>query len=321
VIPTTSVVVPSFARPALLHACLTAVARQKQLPDQVIVSARRGDGKTAEVASERFPFEVKLVTVDDPGHIPPLVAGVAAARGEIIFFSDDDAEPEPGWIETLSARYRDPTVGGVGGLVIQPGFEDGVVTKRVGRISPVGRFDKAQLHRVPAEWEARDVDVLRGTNMSFRRSLLERYPWDMRLNRGAATDYEVTLCAWIRAKGYRVVYDPNASVIHTLGPRPEIGRTATATAIRDYSHNLVYVSATALPPWQRPIAVAAAFLVGSRQSHGLATALADTLAGRPPSLRGQLMPALAGKLEGLRSSAAWARSGPLTSNAPAIHTA
>lgn len=294
---------------------------QTRLPEQVVVAARRGDSETAEVTAATFPFEVTLVTVDDPGHIPPIAAGAGAAYGEIVLFCDDDAEPGPGWVETISQHYPEPSVGGVGGLVLQPGFEEGAVAKRIGRISLVGRFDRAQLHRIPHKWGTRDVHALRGTNMSFRRSLLERYPWDMRLNRGAATDYEVALCAWVRGQGYRLVYDPDASVTHHLGPRPEIGRTATAEVVRDYSHNLVYVSATALPAWQRPIAVVAAFLVGSRQSYGLATALADTLVGRPPSLRRQLAPALAGKLEGLRSSAAWARSGPLAPEAPAIDTA
>jgi GT2 family glycosyltransferase len=294
---------------------------QTQLPEQVVVAARRGDSETARVTAATFPFAVTLVTVDEPGHIPPIAAGAAAARGEVILFCDDDAEPGPGWIETISEHYREPLVAGVGGLVIQPDFEDGAVAKRVGRISLAGRFDNSGLHRRPREWGIRDVDVIPGANMSFRRSLLERYGWDMRLNRGAATDYEVALCAWVRGQGYRLVYDPDASVVHHPGPRPEIGRAATAKVVRDYSHNLVYVSATALPKWQRPIAVAAAFLVGNRHSYGLATALADTLLGRPPSLGRQLAPALAGKLEGLRSSAAWARSGPLAREPPAIDTA
>jgi GT2 family glycosyltransferase len=308
----TSVVVPSFGRPTLLLGCLTALAAQQQLPSEVIVAVRRGDDTTVSVVDgkEDLPFETRLVTIDEPGHIPPLAAGVAVARGEIVLFCDDDAEPWPGWVTAVARHYADLSVGGVGGLVVEPGFEDRLVAKHIGRISRSGRIDRLYQHRIPREWKIREVHALRGTNMSFRRDVIRRYPWDMRLNRGAATDFEISLSAWVRAQGYRILYDPDAAVTHHLGPRPQIGREPNAEAIRDYSHNLVYVSATALPAWQRVIAVIAAFTIGSRQSYGVATAIGDALSGRPPSMRQQLIPALLGKLAGLRSAVDYARSGP-----------
>jgi len=308
--PSTSLVVPSFRRPALLRGCLAAVAAQTVVPTEVLVVARRDDEETAAVASAAAGLDVRLLRVSLPGHIPPLVAGVEAARGEVVLFVDDDCEPWPEWVATIVRHYDDPRVGGVGGRVLQPGFEDEAPAARIGRIPLSGRFDRLSLHRPPVGAEVRDVDVLRGTNMSFRRALLAGYAWDARLNRGAASDYEVALCAWVRRRGYRLVYDARAVVRHHLGPRPEIGRALDARAIRDYSHNLVYVSATALPRWQRPIAVAGAFLVGNRSSYGLATALGDLAGGRRPSWRGQVLPALWGKVEGLRSALAYARSGP-----------
>lgn len=43
--------------------------------------------------------------------------GIAMASGELIAFIDDDAIPEPEWLEQLAAAYEDPLVGAVGGLV------------------------------------------------------------------------------------------------------------------------------------------------------------------------------------------------------------
>ncbi len=318
VAPTTSVVVPSFGRPEFLRGCLAALANQTQLPGEVVVAARRGDDETARTAGGVFSFPVRLVVVDEPGHLPPIVAGVEAATGEIVLLCDDDAEPWPEWVERLARHYDDPTIGGAGGRVVQPGFEEHVPTNRVGRISWSGRFDRLHHHRLPAEGDVRDVHALRGTNMSFRRDLLLRYPWDGRLNRGAATDYEIALCAWVRSQRRRIVFDPGAAVTHHVGPRPEIGRQVDERAIRDYSHNLVYVSATALPRWQRPLAVAGAFLVGSRQSYGVASALADLALGRPPSVHRQLAPAFQGKLEGLRSAFDYARTGPVSPLSPRL---
>ena len=44
--------------------------------------------------------------------------GVEAATGEVVVFLDDDARAAPRWLEEMSKHYRDPTVIGVGGLVV-----------------------------------------------------------------------------------------------------------------------------------------------------------------------------------------------------------
>ena len=46
--------------------------------------------------------------------------GIALAAGEIIAFIDDDAVPEPDWLDDLAAEYDDSIVGAVGGKVDPP---------------------------------------------------------------------------------------------------------------------------------------------------------------------------------------------------------
>jgi GT2 family glycosyltransferase len=307
----TSVVVPSFGRPDLLRACLAALEAQTTPPDEVLVVARVGDDETAGVArAATGTVPVSLLTIDRPGHLPPLALACGEAKGDVVAFLDDDAEPWPAWLAALLRHYVKHRVGGAGGLVHQPATHDRRVATRPGRIGLLGRFDRTGIHLPPAAWGPREVDVLRGTNMSFRRELLAEYPWDARLNDNAATDYEVDLCSWVRRRGYSIVYDPDAIVTHHLGPRPEIGRRRSPEWTRAYSHNLVYVAGKALPPPQRATALVHALFVGTRASYGPLAALADTARGRPPSLRDEVLPALAGKLGGLLSLAAYARSGP-----------
>jgi GT2 family glycosyltransferase len=50
--------------------------------------------------------------------------GIETATGDVLAFLDDDAVAEPGWLEALLARYRDPRVISVGGAVL-PRWEDG----------------------------------------------------------------------------------------------------------------------------------------------------------------------------------------------------
>ncbi|MDR3450111.1 MAG: glycosyltransferase [Alphaproteobacteria bacterium] len=47
--------------------------------------------------------------------------GIAMAKGEIIAFIDDDAVPEPDWLDHLVAAFKDPAVGAVGGFIRNPG--------------------------------------------------------------------------------------------------------------------------------------------------------------------------------------------------------
>ena len=303
-----SIVVPSFSRPQLLRGCLAALATQRITPLEVLVVGREGDADTAaEAASALGP--VRFLTVRVPGHLPPLAHGVAEAHGEVVAFVDDDAEPAEGWLEAILRHYARVEVGGVGGLVLQTLTNDLPPSDRIGIVSRLGRFDSGHHDRLPIDWKPREVDVLRGTNMSFRRSVLLEYRWDARLNGGAATDYEVDLCSFVRRQGLVLVYDPDAAVVHHLGPRRELGRVESAAAIRSYSHNLVYVTGKALPRGRALLGLLHAFLVGNRLAYGLGAAATDTLLGRPPSWNGQLRPALSGKLAGLTSLARYARRG------------
>ena len=41
--------------------------------------------------------------------------GIAMARGDIVVFMDDDAVPEPAWLDQLELGYTSELVAGVGG--------------------------------------------------------------------------------------------------------------------------------------------------------------------------------------------------------------
>lgn len=311
--PTLSVIVPSFGRPAYLERCVAAIAAQRHPVNEVVVVGRKDDAETAAAAvraGAAYDVATSYATVRDAGHLPPLARGVAVATGEVCCFLDDDSEPWRAWSESLVPHYDDPSVGGVGGLVVQPGDITWRASATVCRIPWSGRLDRLHGERVPTEWRARDVDVLPGGNMSYRTALLREYPWDARINRGAATEYEVHLAAWVRRRGFRLVYDPNAIVTHLMAPRPEIGRDRTRKSVADYSHNVVYIAGQALPPHQATLAIAHSFLVGTRASYGIATAIGDVFLGNGRAVRDSLGPSFAGKLAGLRSLVEHRRAGP-----------
>jgi glycosyltransferase involved in cell wall biosynthesis len=75
-----SVVVPTRERPQLLQRCLAALERQSTAVEVVVVEDAAGRGP-AWARNE----------------------GVRRARGEVVCFTDDDCEPEPGWAQALAA--------------------------------------------------------------------------------------------------------------------------------------------------------------------------------------------------------------------------
>lgn len=99
--PAISVVIPTYDRPRRLAACLEALARQEP-PEggfEVIVV---DDGSPTPVASVAGPFrdrlDVDVVRQENAGPAAARNVGAARARGALIAFTDDDCQPDPGWL-------------------------------------------------------------------------------------------------------------------------------------------------------------------------------------------------------------------------------
>ncbi len=221
-----SVVVPTYRRPSDLRRCLTALAAQTHIPDQTLVVLRTSDSESAAVLTE-WDESVTSIRVDEPGVVAALNAGVARVTSTVVAFTDDDAEPHPDWLERLLSHYREcSNVGGVGGRDTQffPGSD-----REVWNLSGVGRvqlFGRVIGNHHLGRGQSRDVDLLKGANMSYLTSALISPPFDPRLRgRGAQVHNEVGVALGLRRAGWRIVYDPCAVVDHRPGERlDEAGR-------------------------------------------------------------------------------------------------
>jgi glycosyltransferase involved in cell wall biosynthesis len=211
-----TVVVPTYRRSDQLLRCLAALERQSLQPAQVLVVVR-GDDDETRAALARYDGAVpEVVQVERPGQTHALNSALRRAIGEVVAFTDDDAQPRPDWLERLAVHYSDPLVGGAGGKVIVPGLTERASrqTIPVGHVSAIGRPHGN--HHL-GDGPARDVQWLKGVNMSYRRELCV---FDESL-RGpgaqVANDSDVALRC--HAAGWRIVYEPAAAVDHFAGPR------------------------------------------------------------------------------------------------------
>lgn len=102
--PRWSVVVPTYARPERLAACLDALARLDPPPgghEVVVVD----DGSPTPLDDVVAPHAglVRLHRQANAGPASARNAGAALARGERLAFTDDDCLPEAGWLVALDA--------------------------------------------------------------------------------------------------------------------------------------------------------------------------------------------------------------------------
>jgi GT2 family glycosyltransferase len=270
-----ALIVPTYRRPADLQRCLEAVASQRRPADQVIVVMRENDEPTRPIIQAADPDQqwVTVVTVRAPGVVAALNAGLAVAQADIIAFTDDDAAPHPDWLQQIAARFAsDPRLGGVGGrdFVYQCGRLENDLRGVVGRITWFGRSIG---HHHLGTGRCREVDALKGVNMSFRAAALEGVSFDTRLlGSGAQVCNELGVSLAVKRRGWQLVYDPAIAVDHYPAMRHDEDRRNTfcAEAVHNAAFNEALLLCEHFGPWRRHVFMAWALVIGHRAAPGLA---------------------------------------------------
>jgi GT2 family glycosyltransferase len=282
--------------------CLDALEAQERRPDEILVVVRDDDGETETSLVDRDAVRVVHVEVPpgQPGFVAGLNAGIAASSGAVVCLTDDDAAPRPDWISRIVAEFEaDPSLGALGGrdLVYHDGVPERGEAEVVGLITSWGRT--IGRHHL-GTGRAREVDVLKGVNLSVRGDLLRELGFDRRLL-GIATEHhsELHLCLAIKRRGFRVVYDPTLVVDHRPAPRAAEAREHGPRQVLNASHNETLAMLEHLPLRRRLVHFAFATLIGSRSAPGLAQSLRLLLTSGDPRLD-----LLLANLEGRRR--AWA---------------
>jgi GT2 family glycosyltransferase len=120
-----SIVVPTRDRPSDLERCVEALLAQRTTRAYEIVVVDDGP------AESRIPHEgivrdpiVRVVRSEGRGPAAARNLGVREASADIILFTDDDAEPAPGWLDAAcSFLDAHPEYAGVEGPTISPPFD------------------------------------------------------------------------------------------------------------------------------------------------------------------------------------------------------
>jgi O-antigen biosynthesis protein len=197
--PCVSVVVCTYNGAATLADCLDGLIALEYPNYEVIVV---DDGSTDATSTIAAGYPVRLIRTENRGLSAARNTGLEAATGEIIAYTDDDARPDPHWLQYMVRRFREDDAAGVGGPNLVPP-SDGAVADCVSN-SPGG-----PIHVLLSDREAEHIP---GCNMAFRRSvLLEVGGFDPEF-RVAGDD--VDLCWRLQERKLTVGFSPAAIVWH-----------------------------------------------------------------------------------------------------------
>jgi glycosyltransferase involved in cell wall biosynthesis len=153
------------------------------------------------------------VTVLPSGPVGPAVKRdlcAARASGEILAFLDDDAYPQPGWLEAAVEAFADPAVGAVGGPAATPP-DDSVARWASGLVYESLLVGGPYAFRY-RPLKARDCDDYPTCNLLVRRDVFEAIG-------GFDTGYwpgedTVACLKIVHEQRKRLAYDPRVFVYH-----------------------------------------------------------------------------------------------------------
>lgn len=121
VLPSFSIVIPTYARSGPLTACLQSLARLDYPRDRFeVFVVDDGSPSPPEDVVDSFcdRLEVTLLRQPHAGPAAARNAGAVKASGEFLAFTDDDCAPAPDWLKALAARFVLTPGYGVGGRTV-----------------------------------------------------------------------------------------------------------------------------------------------------------------------------------------------------------
>lgn len=218
--PKVSVVIACPGPSSYLEEALNGLSGQVFPPYEVIV--------LPDEAADIEPRNLNLRVIAT-GRVRPAEKrniGIESAQGDIIAFLDDDASPQPQWLEQACRHFSRPEVGATGGPAITPP-RDSRMARLGGDVYASPLVSGNCRFRYVSE-RLRKVDDVPSCNLLVRASVLREIG---NFNTRYWPGEDTILCLDIVKKGYELIYDPFAVVLHhrrpLFGPHlRQIGRYA-----------------------------------------------------------------------------------------------
>jgi glycosyltransferase involved in cell wall biosynthesis len=214
-----TIVVCTRDRPRLLAGALESFRLLDPPPGEVlVVDNAPSSSATRDVV---HAAGVRYVMEATPGLDHARNCGWREASGSVVSYVDDDARVHPRFAAAVAGGFLGERVGGVTGLVVAAEL----ATRAQRRFEDFGGMYKG-FRRIVYQRDARPFGLRPfvagvGTNMAFRRDVLERLGgFDTRLDVGTRTrgGGDLDMLYRVVDAGYAIVYEPSAVVRHIHRP-------------------------------------------------------------------------------------------------------
>lgn len=217
--PLVSIVIPAYNQVQYTYACIRSIIENTdfaETPYEVILADDASDDATKDIANWIRNLKIAR-TGGNLGFLRNCNNAAKEAKGEYIFFLNNDTKVTAGWLRSLvSLMERDESVGMCGSKLIYP---DGRLQEAGGIIWSdasgwnYGRLDDPEKYLYNY---VKEVDYISGAAILIRHSLWnETGGFDDRFAPAYCEDSD--LAFEVRRHGKRVVYQPDSVVIHFEG--------------------------------------------------------------------------------------------------------
>jgi GT2 family glycosyltransferase/glycosyltransferase involved in cell wall biosynthesis/SAM-dependent methyltransferase len=216
--PLVTVIIPIYGKVDYTLRCLASVAAHPSLVElEVIVVDDCSPDDSWAVLSQKVKGIRIIRNEHNQGFIRSCNTGANAAKGQYLYFLNNDTEVTEGWLDALLRTFSDfPGAGLAGSKLVYPDGrlqEAGGIIWQDGSAWNFGRFQDPQL---PVYNYAREVDYCSGASIMVPKSLFEEIGgFDEHYLPAYCEDSDLALK--IRDKGYRIIYQPLSTVIHYEG--------------------------------------------------------------------------------------------------------
>ena len=215
-----SVIIPTRNRAQSLAALLESLAIT-ECPDgaaiEIVVVDNGSTDDTAVMLQKQMAtqkrYPLRVLSQPQPGKSNALNLALANCDGDLLVVFDDDVTVEPRCLVQLVDGYRERDFAAVQGRIL-PGKDPD------GRCAELERLREYNIPLIDYGDEIHEIRGLTGTNMSFKREILNAVGYfDTRLGPGAAGFSEDTEFSMrVRKAGFKIGYTPHAVVYHEINP-------------------------------------------------------------------------------------------------------
>ena len=219
-----TVIIPTYRRPHDLPRLFDSLDKQISAPEEILILVGPNDSESLAISRNwaKNNSVVRVFEAQKPSVVHSINLGLSKASNEIICLIDDDVWLPPDWSTKIRTAFEtNKNLGAFGGRDHLQNLAPYLSNPPLARFVGIFRLHTHEgNHHRGAVKSPIKIHVVKGVNLSFRRSLLIPLQIEPALEgQGAETCWEMDLCLRIMHTGSDIIYDNNNYVLHYTSPR------------------------------------------------------------------------------------------------------